>query len=232
MDGASQLRPALQTTTPCPSSLPKHTAPPQHLPARAPGACAAGVFANNRVSGLLRRDHPTSLADLVMVFGDESFWAFTKVLRVIHLVPHPAACQAPTNWQRTLQHARLAPGSRAGGDREAGTCGHAAPLHCHNWPASRLLQLTCTGIAATESARSPHVQFTDAMALDAPHPNAFATATGGLNYWQWYDPRSGILPSLCTACSLASKSPNHATPALGEGVPVSKLRLSWMGLPF
>lgn len=63
----SLLCPLLQSMT---NQHRHHPSPPHHF---------AGVFANNRASGVLRRDHPTSVHDLVMLYGDESYWGFLKV---------------------------------------------------------------------------------------------------------------------------------------------------------
>lgn len=45
-----------------------------------PGTPAfAGVYANNRASGVLRRDHPSCVLDIVLHMVDESYLGHSKV---------------------------------------------------------------------------------------------------------------------------------------------------------
>lgn len=56
-----------------PACSPLPCAPPQSWPP------SPGVFANNRASSVLRRDHPTSVVDLVLFNGDDLYWGLTRV---------------------------------------------------------------------------------------------------------------------------------------------------------
>lgn len=58
-----------------------------------PGTClqtSPGTFANNRGSSVLRADHPTSMRNMLLTWGDESYWAHEKLAESLQAGSPPA----------------------------------------------------------------------------------------------------------------------------------------------
>ncbi len=49
-----------------------------------------GTFANNRGSSVLRSDHPTSMRNMLLTWGDESYWAHEKLAESLQAGSPPA----------------------------------------------------------------------------------------------------------------------------------------------
>eukprot|EP00887_Chlorella_sp_A99_P005868 scaffold1.g5868.t1 len=145
-----------------------------------------GVVANNRASGVLRRDHPSSVRDMVLVFGGPSYDCHSKAGEE-GAAEALGALEEPRG--RCCSRGQRAAPPRAAAERSAGQfAAGPGPLaaRCQGAGAPR------SGLARRGRSQRESSSHCDGHALQmleaargGPSRTAFQRWSGGPGFWEW-----------------------------------------------